>query len=60
MSCLGARALALDSDVLPGLLLSLGSGPDPVEPPLLDALLHGAGVVPTNATRHRCPRPLAA
>ncbi len=26
--------LALDSDLLPGLSISLGSGPDPVEPPL--------------------------
>ncbi len=33
----GSRVLALDSDVLPGLSLSLGSGPDPVEPPLLGA-----------------------
>jgi len=34
---LGKRVLALDSDILPGLSLSLGSGPDPVEPPLLGA-----------------------
>ena len=33
----GARVLALDSDLLPGLSLSLGSGPDPVDPPLLGA-----------------------
>ncbi len=33
----GKRVLALDSDLLPGLSLSLGSGPDPVEPPLLGA-----------------------
>lgn len=33
----GNRVLALDSDVLPGLSLSLGSAPDPVEPPLLAA-----------------------
>ncbi len=30
----GRRVLALDSDLLPGLSVSLGSGPDPVEPPL--------------------------
>ncbi len=30
----GRRVLALDSDLLPGLSISLGSGPDPVEPPL--------------------------
>lgn len=33
----GRRVLALDSDPLPGLSLSLGSGPDPVEPPLIQA-----------------------
>jgi len=33
----GESVLALDSDLLPGLSLSLGSGPDPVLPPLLDA-----------------------
>lgn len=33
----GQRVLALDSDLLPGLSVSLGSGPDPVEPPLLAA-----------------------
>jgi CO dehydrogenase maturation factor len=33
----GMPVLALDSDLLPGLSLSLGSGPDPVEPPLLGA-----------------------
>jgi CO dehydrogenase maturation factor len=33
----GTPVLALDSDLLPGLSLSLGSGPDPVEPPLLEA-----------------------
>ncbi|MGH2919806.1 MAG: hypothetical protein ACRDLS_14585 [Solirubrobacteraceae bacterium] len=33
----GVSVLALDSDRLPGLSLSLGSGPDPVTPPLLDA-----------------------
>ena len=30
----GRRVLALDSDLLPGLSISLGSGPDPIEPPL--------------------------
>ncbi len=30
----GRRVLALDSDLLPGLSISLGSGPDPLEPPL--------------------------
>lgn len=30
----GHRVLALDSDLLPGLSISLGSGPDPVDPPL--------------------------
>jgi CO dehydrogenase maturation factor len=34
----GTPVLALDSDLLPGLSLSLGSGPDPVEPPLLEAV----------------------
>lgn len=34
----GTPVLALDSDLLPGLSLSLGSGPDPVEPPLLGAV----------------------
>jgi CO dehydrogenase maturation factor len=34
---LGTPVLALDSDLFPGLSLSLGSGPDPVEPPLLGA-----------------------
>lgn len=33
----GTPVLALDSDLLPGLSLSLGSGPDPVVPPLIDA-----------------------
>lgn len=33
----GRRVLALDSDLLPGLSVSLGSGPDPVEPPLREA-----------------------
>jgi CO dehydrogenase maturation factor len=33
----GTPVLALDSDLFPGLSLSLGSGPDPVEPPLLGA-----------------------
>ena len=33
----GAHVLALDSDLLPGLSLSLGSGPEPAEPPLLQA-----------------------
>lgn len=33
----GRRVLALDSDLLPGLSLSLGSGPDPVDPPLNQA-----------------------
>ena len=30
----GRKVLALDSDLLPGLSISLGSGPDPAEPPL--------------------------
>ncbi len=34
----GAQVLALDSDLLPGLSLSLGSGPEPAEPPLLEAV----------------------
>lgn len=34
----GARVLALDSDPLPGLSLSLGSGPEAVVPPLLQAV----------------------
>lgn len=34
----GAQVLALDSDLLPGLSLSLGSGPEPAEPPLLRAV----------------------
>ncbi len=34
----GTPVLALDSDLLPGLSLSLGSGPDPAEPPLLAAV----------------------
>jgi len=34
----GTPVLALDSDSLPGLSLSLGSGPDPAEPPLLGAV----------------------
>ena len=33
----GRRVLALDSDLLPGLSLSLGVGSDPPEPPLNDA-----------------------
>ncbi|MEJ7893376.1 MAG: cellulose synthase operon protein YhjQ/BcsQ [Solirubrobacteraceae bacterium] len=33
----GTPVLALDSDALPGLSLSLGSGPDPIEPLLLGA-----------------------
>ena len=33
----GAQVLALDSDLLPGLSLSLGSGPEPAKPPLLEA-----------------------
>ena len=33
----GGRVLALDSDLLPGLSMSLGSGPDPVEAPLWGA-----------------------
>ncbi|HEV2723756.1 MAG TPA: hypothetical protein VGV10_03910 [Thermoleophilaceae bacterium] len=33
----GYRVLALDSDLLPGLSMSLGSGPDPVDPPLNQA-----------------------
>jgi len=34
----GARVLALDSDLLPGLSISIGSGPEPAEPPLNDAV----------------------
>ena len=34
----GHRLLALDSDLLPGLSLSLGAGADPPEPPLRDAV----------------------
>jgi CO dehydrogenase maturation factor len=34
----GARVLALDSDLLPGLSISLGSGPEPEEPPLNHAV----------------------
>ena len=37
----GRRVLALDSDLLPGLSISLGSGPDPVEPPLNQAAEKG-------------------
>ncbi|HWI08670.1 MAG TPA: hypothetical protein VNT54_14300 [Solirubrobacteraceae bacterium] len=33
----GTPVLALDSDPLPGLSLSLGSGPEPFPPPLIDA-----------------------
>jgi CO dehydrogenase maturation factor len=33
----GRRVLALDSDPLPGLSISLGSGPDPAQPPLIHA-----------------------
>jgi len=33
----GSPVLALDSDLLPGLSMSLGSGPDPVVPPLMAA-----------------------
>ena len=33
----GQRVLALDSDPLPGLSISLGSGPDPAQPPLIHA-----------------------
>jgi CO dehydrogenase maturation factor len=33
----GTPVLALDSDPVPGLSLTLGSGPDPVRPPLVDA-----------------------
>jgi CO dehydrogenase maturation factor len=34
----GTPVLVLDCDVLPGLSLSLGSGPDPAVPPLTDAV----------------------
>jgi CO dehydrogenase maturation factor len=34
----GTSVLALDADPLPGLSLSLGSGPDPVLPPLAEAV----------------------
>ena len=37
----GRRVLALDSDLLPGLSISLGSGPDPVDPPLNQAAERG-------------------
>jgi len=37
----GKRVLALDSDLLPGLSISLGSGPDPVDPPLNQAAEKG-------------------
>lgn len=37
----GRRVLALDSDLLPGLSISLGSGPDPVDPPLNQAAEQG-------------------
>ena len=37
----GRRVLALDSDLLPGLSISLGSGPDPVDPPLNQAAEKG-------------------
>jgi CO dehydrogenase maturation factor len=37
----GHQVLALDSDLLPGLSISLGSGPDPVEPPLNAAAERG-------------------
>jgi CO dehydrogenase maturation factor len=33
----GTAVLALDCDLVPGLSLSLGSGPDPVVPPLIEA-----------------------
>jgi CO dehydrogenase maturation factor len=33
----GGRVLAMDSDLLPGLSMSLGSGPDPVHAPLWEA-----------------------
>lgn len=39
----GTRVLALDSDLLPGLSLSLGAGPEPAEPPLLQAVEHKDG-----------------
>jgi CO dehydrogenase maturation factor len=38
----GTRVLALDADPLPGLSLSLGSGPDPVVAPLADAVARDA------------------
>jgi len=37
----GRRVLALDSDLLPGLSISLGSGPDPFDPPLNQAAEKG-------------------
>ncbi len=37
----GKKVLALDSDLLPGLSISLGSGPDPVDPPLNQAAEKG-------------------
>jgi len=33
----GSRVLALDSDLLPGLSMSMGAGPDPAQPPLGEA-----------------------
>lgn len=39
----GAHVLALDSDLLPGLSLSLGSGPEPADPPLLQAVEQDGG-----------------
>ena len=38
----GAPVLTLDADLLPGLSFSLGSRPDPVRPPLLDATVQDA------------------
>ncbi len=38
----GTPVLALDSDLLPGLSLSLGSGPEPARPPLLQAAVQDA------------------
>src|SRR5262245_61093061 len=37
----GKRVLALDSDLLPGLSISLGSGTDPLAPPLNQAAEQG-------------------
>jgi CO dehydrogenase nickel-insertion accessory protein CooC1 len=47
----GTPVLALDSDLFPGLSLSLGSGPDPIAPPLLGASEQAAVVFIANRVR---------